>query len=389
MARNKGKEDRMQRDLMVKKCRELLGLSESADACRAVLSEGDIPSKVALLFAFFVTVELENLDESEIEDYMLKVNSVMAGYFIERGVDPSEATRSALQATSTGMVHFQSQESATRPQLLMGCLGALKENLEQESLEALCADLQLISSVGRVGDLLAVVSIAWGLELDMDLLERWGRGDDTAQSEKADFGVFIGGDAKAVRAEIAKLPPETGIETTERMGAMMPPATPLMWASIMNQDIEVIRVICDAGADVNAKDENGRAALMNAASKNPNPEICRVLLELGAEVDAVNAFSFTALIIAAIQNPNVETFSVLLEAGADIEAASTDADRATPLLFAAENNSNPEVIRVLLDAGADANRLTRKGKGVMELVMGNADLRETDAVSMLKDASSE
>ena len=357
--------------------------------CRAAIGEGDLPYKVAFLFAFFATIELEILGEDEKKDYLLKVSSVMAGYFIANGADPSEATRSALKAVVSGMGDFESKESAIRPQLLIGCLGSLKESLEQESLEALYDDVQLISSGGRVADLLMMVGIAWELDIDMvSLMEGVGGGADTTQSEKADFSVFYLGDAEAVRAEIAKLPPETGVETTERMMAMMPPTTPLMWASVINQDVEVIRVICDAGADVEAKDENGRTALMNAASQNPNPEICRALLEFGAEVDAVNTFGFTALIVAAIQNPNVGTLSALLDAGADIEATSKDADGATPLLFAAENNSNPEVIRLLLDAGADAKRLTREGKSVMELVQGNDDLCETDVVSLLKAASS-
>ncbi|MBR1604047.1 MAG: ankyrin repeat domain-containing protein, partial [Synergistaceae bacterium] len=57
---------------------------------------------------------------------------------------------------------------------------------------------------------------------------------------------------------------------------------------------EVIKLLIDAGADVNARNEDGKTALMAAARYNQNPEVIETLVDVGADVNARNEDGETA-----------------------------------------------------------------------------------------------
>ncbi len=58
-------------------------------------------------------------------------------------------------------------------------------------------------------------------------------------------------------------------------------STPVLYAARTNENSEVIRVLLDAGADVNARTEGGQTPLMYAARGTWNPEVILVLLKAG------------------------------------------------------------------------------------------------------------
>ena len=72
-----------------------------------------------------------------------------------------------------------------------------------------------------------------------------------------------------------------------------------------------------AGADVNARDEDGQTAFMEAASFNENPDVVKALTAAGADVNARDEIGTTALMYAALSNINPNVIKVLLAAGAD------------------------------------------------------------------------
>ncbi len=51
---------------------------------------------------------------------------------------------------------------------------------------------------------------------------------------------------------------------------------------LQNRRSRVIKLLLDAGADVNARDKDGLTPLMWAALLNQNPEVIRILLDAGA-----------------------------------------------------------------------------------------------------------
>ena len=71
------------------------------------------------------------------------------------------------------------------------------------------------------------------------------------------------------------------------------------------------------GADIDAKNNEGRTALMIAASENAKPEILSVLIEAGADVNAKDNEGNTPMSIALRREPQqAEIVEVLQKAGA-------------------------------------------------------------------------
>ena len=142
---------------------------------------------------------------------------------------------------------------------------------------------------------------------------------------------------------------------------------------------EIIRLLLNHGADINAKTHYGNTPLHLAAAHNPDPKVTILLLEQGADP---NAFSIgiigqlaakkeftntpplymfdpggliegggTPLHFAAAYNANPKITELLLEQGVEIDEKTLLGD--TPLHGAAAQNSNPDVTTLLLSWGAD------------------------------------
>lgn len=138
----------------------------------------------------------------------------------------------------------------------------------------------------------------------------------------------------------------------------------LMYAAIENSHPETIRMLVNAGADVNetfgSRSNSGMTALMYAAEKNPNPEILIELVKAGADVDEKDMDGGTPLKYAT-RNRNEEVLKVLLKSGAHV---NDNHSGETVLHFASDsgNEANPNTIRVLLDNGADVHIRDQYGR---------------------------
>ncbi|CAK9115057.1 unnamed protein product [Durusdinium trenchii] len=131
---------------------------------------------------------------------------------------------------------------------------------------------------------------------------------------------------------------------------------PPMFLAAERGHLEVVRLLLEAGADLNAATQCGHTVLMFAA-QNGHPDVVRVLLEAGADPKAATQDWATALMFAA-QNGHPDVVRLLLEAGADPNAATRCGH--TVLMFAAQNG-HLEVARVLLEVGADPNAAMQDG----------------------------
>ena len=131
-------------------------------------------------------------------------------------------------------------------------------------------------------------------------------------------------------------------------------------AAASNDDPEVIAVLVEAGADLEASlPPLNRTPLHSAARHNRNPEIVRVLLRYGADVNAVNEAGRTPLHLAALFNDNPAVVEELAGAtDVNIQAAEGitalhEAARRVPNAVPRVGSPNPGVVEVLLRQGAD------------------------------------
>ncbi len=84
-----------------------------------------------------------------------------------------------------------------------------------------------------------------------------------------------------------------------------------------NGKVEIVRMLIDAGADVNAQDdeEDTKCTPLHYAAFNGHEEIVRMLIDAGANLNVQNGSDSTPLHDAA-QNEQVKVIKILIDAGA-------------------------------------------------------------------------
>ena len=143
--------------------------------------------------------------------------------------------------------------------------------------------------------------------------------------------------------------------------------TPLMYAALY-RDIATARLLLDAGADPNARNDAGATALMWAVD---DLEMTGLLLEHKADANVRSADGRTALMLAAGRSGASDVVKLLLDAGAMIDGQA--------LLTQAADAGDPAIIRLLLDRGAGsgpmpADLAMRSGcVDCLELLLPNAN----------------
>ena len=122
--------------------------------------------------------------------------------------------------------------------------------------------------------------------------------------------------------------------------------TPLLYA-VISGSTETVRTLLQSGADVKARDVDGRTVLIEAlTTENDLPlEVIEEIIKAGADVNVRVYGGLTPLMIAAGGNSRV--LKALIEAGAELDA--TD-DRGETALRRAKGS--PENYQMLKDAGA-------------------------------------
>ena len=165
---------------------------------------------------------------------------------------------------------------------------------------------------------------------------------------------------------------------------------------LLSDDTQALKKMIEEGLDVNARDEEGDTLLLFTLANNDNLEIARMLLDAGADINApsqrdgitplleattmANELQKQAQKIyknpAALKHTNISAGNLknravhqmqyatkltkmLIEHGADV---NRETPYGTPLMNACTNEWNKEIVDMLLEAGADVNKKDRNGR---------------------------
>ena len=156
-------------------------------------------------------------------------------------------------------------------------------------------------------------------------------------------------------------------------------ATKNLFNAVFTNDLSLLNKSLKEGAYVNAKDEAGDTALMNAALYGLT-EIVRVLLAApGINKDSKDSDGYTALMDAA-EEGHTDIIQTLIDNGVDVNAK--DKDGWTALMFAA-GFGYMDIVQLLIEADADVN--TEDKDGYTALTLADKE-GHTKIVNLLKNA---
>jgi ankyrin repeat protein len=118
------------------------------------------------------------------------------------------------------------------------------------------------------------------------------------------------------------------------------------WREATNAgDLGQVVDLLDAGTDVDALDEHGQTALMNAAYRG-DADLAQLLIARGAALNVTAKYRLTALMLAVI-NDHAHLVRLLVQAGADKEIKGSKGHfERTPLQYA-EENGKTEIATIL------------------------------------------
>lgn len=131
-------------------------------------------------------------------------------------------------------------------------------------------------------------------------------------------------------------------------------ATPLMMTIWRMEDLDLVQLFIDHGADFNARIEGSWVSPIALAAQYGYREIVNFLLDKGAFVDEKSLVLTRFSVAQGLER----LFKIIVEKGADLNVASNNG--GTILHFAAEGGS-PEIIEVLIEKGFNYDEPDRYG----------------------------
>lgn len=147
---------------------------------------------------------------------------------------------------------------------------------------------------------------------------------------------------------------------------------------------KIATLLIEKGANVNLKPIRGESCLYKAVSRN-NVELIRHLIKYGANLEIKNnspdGYNNTPLIIAAFYG-YLKSVNILLEHGADVNAK--DCDGTTSLMLAAAHGY-PEVFITLMRNGASLQIKNKQGLTALDLIKRYYPSKNSGLLTFLKE----
>lgn len=142
-------------------------------------------------------------------------------------------------------------------------------------------------------------------------------------------------------------------------------------------DIEIVRLLIDAGAELNEIPVANNSTFfythiksmkssLHYAIKGGHLEVVRLLLDSGADMDSSRINS----LLLAIREGQTSIVELLLDRGADIEMK--DGQDLTPIMLAT-SCMKLEIVKMLIERGADVNHIDKLGRAAINMIDYNMD----------------
>jgi ankyrin repeat protein len=209
--------------------------------------------------------------------------------------------------------------------------------------------------------------------------------NDQSDKDHALAGAARSGKVEAVRALIAygananaDLSPQSVAESSEALTMEGPGAGSILIYAAESGNPEMVREILRYHPKMNARDSEGRTALFAASEYRDGDEdgarvqCVRLLVQAGANVNARDDYGNTPLHETFLSDVEEE----LLKLGADVNARNKDGE--TPIFTTVDD----EAIPLFIQHGADLALRNKKGQTVLEAAEGKGPAR----LKALKDA---
>ena len=146
--------------------------------------------------------------------------------------------------------------------------------------------------------------------------------------------------------------------------------------AIERKSPELAKVLIEAGADVNFKDQEVLDSCLHRAVALQQKEIVQMLVKAGADVNAQNIFRETPLFKATVEPKgiNLEIAEVLVLAKADTSALVTENGQSLLHVAVMRNETLSGSLRFLLRKGAD--ELTAKVNRALEEIRNDGTYQQ-------------
>ncbi len=118
-------------------------------------------------------------------------------------------------------------------------------------------------------------------------------------------------------------------------------------------DLSMVKKLISEGADINATDNSGRTALVEAAWAGHNA-IVKFLIEKGADINTGDKAGYTALMRASEEGRDA-IVATLVQKGADVNASGKV--RGTTALMLAAERGHIKILEMLLEHDAKINAI--------------------------------
>jgi hypothetical protein len=201
----------------------------------------------------------------------------------------------------------------------------------------------LFQSVGEGSYQLRITAAGFGIFEASNITLR--PGDEQVMDETLDAAITMGG------AIVVTVPEE-----------------PLL-AAVLKEDIDEVKGLLARGADVNVVDGNLNETALSQAVLRGNRELVKILLDAGAEVNEKNSSGLTALMYVG-SDTSVEVVRDMIAAGAKVDLKDEEGKNA---LHHAASDTGTEALQALIDAGASVDATDESGRTALMLAAQNGN----------------